>query len=56
MRTVGWLPALPIVPGLSFGTKDTEGFQLPGLDHLSSLGAVEPVIVGQGGWPFRPSL
>lgn len=38
MRTVGRLPALPIVPGLSFGTKATGGFQLPGLDHLSSLG------------------
>ena len=56
MRTVSRLPALPIVPGLSFGTKDTEGFQLPGLDHLSSLGVVEPVIMGEGRWLFRLSL
>ena len=38
MRTVCRLPVLPIVPGLSFGTKDTEGFQLPGLDHFPLWG------------------
>ena len=46
LRTVGPLPALAIVPGLWFGTKDNEAFKAAA--HLSSFGVMQLVIMGEG--------